>query len=411
MPYRRAWLAVSLALFACGRSELDALAPGGPGDGSPARVDGGVDATSGFDAGAGDDAEATVPDTGVAPSVHREEYVIPYTSTGEVDVYDLDDGFALARTFTVPPLAGLTADNIRGVVASVTTGMLFVSWNPGSALGCDLVSGKVTWQQSYGAIDSMAITPDGTTLFLPSPDATTPGRWLVLDARTGLTTGSIDSGGAGPHNTTVTLDGSRVFLGPLDSNYLVVADAVTHAVLSRVGPTSAGVRPFTINGAGTLAFFTTSSLLGYYVGDVTTGKVLYTVTPPGFPYSQPTFAGTTGIAHGMSLSPDETELYQLDYPYSYVHVYDVTGLPGAPPKDVADIPLKTPLNSEGWLQHTRDGQYVVVGNSGDVIDAASRTIVANLPALRGTRIFTEVDVQSGRPVFTPLSRNQGGYRK
>ena len=94
-------MAVSLALFACGRSELEGLAPGSADGGSPVALAAGGEVASGLDAAAGDGAEATAPDTGVAPSVHREEYVIPYTSTGEVDVYDLDDGFALARTFTI----------------------------------------------------------------------------------------------------------------------------------------------------------------------------------------------------------------------------------------------------------------------------------------------------------------------
>ena len=76
---------------------------------------------------------------------------------------------------------------------------------------------------------------------------------------------------------------------------------------------------------------------------------------------------------------------------------------------MADIPLVTPLTGEGWLQHTRDGRLVVVGNSGDVLDTRTRTVVGELPALRQSRIFTEIHVQAGRIVWSPLSRNQGGY--
>jgi hypothetical protein len=92
-----------------------------------------------------------------------------------------------------------------------------------------------------------------------------------------------------------------------------------------------------------------------------------------------------------------------------VHVFDVTGLPGTAPVDVADIKLSTPAAGEGWLQHTRDGRYVMVGADGDVIDTATRKVVGNLPAMNGSQIFTEVDFRDGAVAFSPLSRNQGGY--
>ena len=108
----------------------------------------------------------------------------------------------------------------------------------------------------------------------------------------------------------------------------------------------------------------------------------------------------------------------MDAPNSYVHVFDVSGLPGSPPRQVADIPIASMTGSEspctydcqreGWVLHSRDGQFVVVGDSGDVIDTATRKIVANLAPLADTRKYLEIDWQNGVPVFT-TSRSGLGY--
>jgi DNA-binding beta-propeller fold protein YncE len=316
----------------------------------------------------------------------------------------MDHGFTQVQSIPVP-----NAEWFRGAVASAATGALYVSYGsfggPGGQLSqLSLATNQIAWTQTYDfGIDSMSITPDGRTLYMPTGWSSPGGLWEILDAGSGNPEGSINTTGTGPHNTIVSLDGTRVAMGPGYSDYLFVADTATNTLLASVGPVASGVRPFTINGLATTVFMTTTGYLGFYVGDMSTGEILFTVPVPGFTSSAPS------TCHGISLSPDETELYLIDYGNNYVHVFDPTGLPGSAPTDVADIKLQTPMTDEGWLQHTRDGRYVVVGDCGDVIDTASRTVVGNLPALQGTRIFTEIDFQNGVVSFAPQSRNQGGY--
>ncbi len=339
--------------------------------------------------------------TAAPESVQHYEYVFP---PYEMDVYDLDHGFAQVESVPMPEAAAF-----RGVVASPATGQLFVSYGsfggPGGQLSqYDLATNELVWSQTYDfGIDSMSLTPDGKTLYMPTGWSSPGGLWEVLAAATGEPVSSINTSGTGPHNTIVSLDGSKVAMGPGYSDYLFVADTRTNALVSAVGPLADGVRPFTLNGKATLAFMTTTGFLGFYVGDLATGQILYTVPVPGFTST------AVSTSHGISLSPDETELYLIDYGNNYVHVFDPTGLPGAIPVDIADIKLQTPMTDEGWLQHTRDGRFVVVGDCGDVIDTSLRTIVGNLPAAQGTRIFTEIDFENGAVVFSPQSRNQGGY--
>jgi DNA-binding beta-propeller fold protein YncE len=238
----------------------------------------------------------------------------------------------------------------------------------------------------------------------------------MIDTVTGNIRGAIDTGGHAAHNTIVSLNGAHVYMGPRLSNYLVVADTRTNHVIKEIGPVKNGVRPFTINGAGTLAFIETSGFLGFQVANIATGQILYTVPVNGF-----TFNGFNQFApsHGISLSPDEKELYISDWPHSYVHVFDVRHLPRKGPKKVADIKLhsmngsespcvSTNCMKEGWVLHSRDGRFVYIGDAGDVIDTATRKSVAYLAPLANTRKFLEIDWANSRPVFAS-SRYGVGY--
>ena len=60
------------------------------------------------------------------------------------------------------------------------------------------------------------------------------------------------------------------------------------------------------------------------------------------------------------------------------------------------------------MLHVADGRYVVVGDSGDIIDTTTRTIAYNLPTVNNTRKFLEIDWQNNHPIFT-TSREGMGY--
>ena len=63
-----------------------------------------------------------------------------------------------------------------------------------------------------------------------------------------------------------------LYLAGLKSPFLLVADADDYKVLKRVGPFSNVIRPFTVNGSGTLCFVNVDGLLGFEVGDLRTGR-------------------------------------------------------------------------------------------------------------------------------------------
>jgi DNA-binding beta-propeller fold protein YncE len=349
--------------------------------------------------------------------VHHYEYVFP---DGFMFVYDMDAGQRLVQRVALPMARG-----IRGVVASPRTHTLYISYGGdggshgnGSLLAYDLLTGRVLWTRSLNTgIDSMAISLDGTRLYMPSGELAESGVWSVLDARNGNLITRIQ-GGAGAHNTVVSLSGRDVYLGGRNHNYLEVASTSTNRVFRSIGPLRGGVRPFTINGRETLAFTTATGFLGFQVSSIPSGRVLFTQTFPGFGWREANF-GPSAPSHGISLSPDERSVWVLDAPNSYVHVFDVSLLPRRRPRLLANVRLSKPISGEespcsydcardGWIQHSRDGRFVYVGDAGDVFDAHTFRLVAFLPALRNTRKMLEIDWRGAVPVAT-TSRHGLGY--
>lgn len=325
-------------------------------------------------------------------------------------VYDLDHTYALDRIITLPAYV----HSVRGVSADVAAHALYVSYGSnashGSLLKYDLLGDRVLYDQTYpSGIDSFALAPDGKKLYMPDGDAAPGNLWRVIDTTTGNVLGTV-AGGQCPHNTVTGPSGKYVYLAGRCSPYVYVVDPATDTVVQRIGPfANGGVRPFTVNGSETLVYVTDNDFIGFQVGDIATGKVLFTGSAKGFRCS---CASYDAPSHGISLSPDEREVYIPDRFNQYVHVFDVSGLPARAPVPLAHIKLSHPIagdvpspcsldcNREGWVLHSQDGRFVFVGDSGDVIDVATRTVVAYLPALGDCRIYAEIDWQNGVPIFT-----------
>jgi hypothetical protein len=172
-----------------------------------------------------------------------------------------------------------------------------------------------------------------------------------------------------------------------------------------VGPLAGGVRPFTVNGSNTLAFTTATHFDGFQVSSVSSGKVLFTVSfgpvPSGFSFSAP--------SHGISLSPDEKQLYVIDSVHKEVQAYDVSGVAaGMAPTPLGAIPVAGLSGTEslcaydcgrgGWLQRSIDGRFVYVGDSGEILETATRRVIATLPTLPNTKKSLEIAWSGGVPV-------------
>ena len=204
----------------------------------------------------------------------------------------------------------------------------------------------VAWIANYSfGVDQAAITPDGSTIYMPHGENATDGKHSILDASNGKPTGTITTGTNG-HNTIVSLDGTQAYLTGLNGsnyNFAHVVNTATNQVTLDAGPTINGIRPFTVNGKHTMMFTTSTNTCGFQVLSLVTGKVLYTVPFGG----SCVWNGAGGASnHGISLAPDEKRVYIIDGTKDVLEVYDVSGLPASAPTFVAAVPLSSLAGNE-----------------------------------------------------------------
>jgi len=365
-----------------------------------------------------------------------------------IEVFDIDNGHALVRVIPLDVPEGTTpVSNIRGITASAATATLYISHygsykdlRPGGdlsghVLALDLESDRVLWNRAYpSSVDRGAVTPDGSKLFMPSGELATTPFFYIIDAATGVEQPDERIPVAKyTHNTVVTLDGARVFMtafgGFSNRNFepfVHVADTRTGEVVAKIGPFAAHIRPITINSDASLIFANVNNLIGFQVGDVATGDVLYTARAPVKKDAKP--GRKADVSHGISLTADETEVWVVDQVNSGVHVFDVSGLPESPPvwtqyidthdgseQDADGIYLYGEsgiLNQPGWIMSSIDGEYFYP-ESGEIINVTAKQVIGNLVGANGayvhSRFALEVEMRDGR--VTRVGDQQGVGRE
>jgi DNA-binding beta-propeller fold protein YncE len=318
-------------------------------------------------------------------------------------VFDIDHGHRFVKR-----IASSGVDekgkplNVKGVCAHAGTQRLYVSTIK-TLIAFDLATDKIVWEKALdGGCDRMSITPDGKTLYVPSFEKE---HWNVVNAADGaVLTKIIPKSNA--HNTIVGPDGREAYLAGLKSPLLTVADTKTMTAVRTVGPFSAPIRPFTINGKQTRVYVNVNELLGFEIGDLKTGKMLQRVEVTGFEKGPTKRHGCP--SHGVALTLDEKEVWICDAFNSRIHIFDNTVMP---PKQVASIgPLR---EQPGWMTFSIDGK-LAYASTGEVIDTKTRKIVAALSDEKGGPVHSEkvveIDFAGGKAVRAGDQFAIGGVR-
>jgi DNA-binding beta-propeller fold protein YncE len=305
-------------------------------------------------------------------------------------VFDIDKGHKFVKRI---PTAGLDEAgkplNVKGICVNSQTHRIYVSTIK-TLMSLDLISEKVLWERSYeGGCDRMSISPDGKIIYLPSLEQD---HWHVVDASSGDVIAKIVPK-SGAHNTVVGLDGKWFYLAGLKSPLLTVSDSSTRAAHHTVGPFSASIRPFTVNGAQSLCFVNVNDLLGFEVGDLKSKMMIHRVEVPGYQKGPVKRHGCP--SHGIGLTPDEKELWLTDATNRTMHVFDATVMP---PKVKQHIPVR---DEPGWITFSLDGRFAYP-STGDVIDTATKKILVGLTDETGAAVqsekMLEIDFEGTQPV-------------
>ena len=335
----------------------------------------------------------------------------PGTSRGDqqngygILVFDVRNNWQLIKRIStfgdqIPAWRSLNADEVKGMEIVPQTATLYLATFTGLS-AFNLITEELIWERRFAGTccDRLSASPDGEILYVPelgAPRTEGTDGWLVLDARTGATITKVDTPDSrGAHNTIFHPDGTKVFMAGLNGAYLSVADPATHTVVQRIGPFSpppphlnyprstTSVRPFTVNGRGTLAFVNVNGLNGFEVGDVETGAMLHRVVPPGFgEWTRDQINGEGNPSHGIAVSPDDTEIWVTDNVNGMLHVFDLATMPPNYVQNIELPPRGRPgepeiLQYPYWVTFGLDGRYAYP-STGHVIDAATKEIVGEL---------------------------------
>lgn len=296
-------------------------------------------------------------------------------------VYDIENDYKLVKRIPTGSFDDKGhPSNVKGICVSLATQCVYVSTIK-SLMCISLETDKLVWEKTYEqGCDRMAISTDGLSIYQPSFEND---QWYVIDARTGNVVYRLFPK-IKAHNTVYGKNGKAVYLEGLASPYLTVVNPKDTAKQHKVGPFSANIRPFTINGQQTLVFANVNDLLGFEIGDLKTGKMIHRVTVAGFDKG---FIKRHGCpSHGIGLTPDEKELWVTDGANQRMHIFDATQMP---PKQLTSIALR---DQPGWINFTLDGRHALP-STGEVIDVATKKIIKSLSDENGGIVQSEKMVE------------------
>jgi len=316
-------------------------------------------------------------------------------------VFDIDNNHRFVKRITTKGFhPDNTPSNVKGIAVSIPLNSIFISTIE-SLQRIDLATDKLVWEKPFeGGCDRMSISPDGKTMWLPSFEK---GFWNVVDCTTGELIKKIDVYKRA-HNTICGPSDKNVYLDDIASPWLYIADARKQELINKVGPFANFIRPFTINGKETLAYVTVDSLLGFEVGDLTSGKKIAHVEVKGWDAGPVRRHGNP--SHGIALTPDEKELWLADGHNMRLHVFNAD----PPYQQLTTIPLQ---DMPGWITFSIDGNYVYP-SSGEVIEARSRKVITVLQDEFhnnvGSEKMVEIDFADNQVVKAGNQFGIGGVR-
>ena len=297
-------------------------------------------------------------------------------------VYDIEDNFKLVKRIPTGSFDDKGhPSNVKGICVSLTTQCVYVS-TVKSLMCISLKTDKLVWEKVYiNGCDRMAISPDGLTIYQSSFEND---QWYVVNARNGEVLNSIFLKSKA-HNTIFAPNGKAVYLEGLASSYLTVVNPkdITQNYVN-IGPFSASIRPFTINGKQSLVYANVNDLLGFEIGDLKTGRMIHRVEIKGFEKGVIKRHGCP--SHGIGLTPNEKELWVADGANQRMHIFDATQMP---PKQLTSIALR---DQPGWITFSLDGRYAFP-STGEVIDVATKKIIHSLSDEKGDIVQSEKVVE------------------
>jgi hypothetical protein len=353
-------------------------------------------------------------------------------ATGQIEVYDIANGYKLLRSINVPgnKFNYPSGARYRGITAHAGTKRLYFTNAGDNAQGdndpatqligaIDLTTEKVVWQfnsndRGCKKPDRLNVTLDGSALYVPCKNSD---KELILRASDGATIATLSIAGD-PHNTFTGEQGKWMYMSARSSTVFHIADPKTHKIVKSISGMTSPVRPFSVTPSESYVFANLTQLMGFAVMDIrdpnpANWKKLMEIThprPAQLPPHIDSPHGDNPQSHGIAVRPGGKEVWFIDDRYGFLYVYDITTLPNAP-RHVATIPLFTDYSKpwtnleQRWITFDATGKYAHAPN-GWIIDADARKDTGM--RVSPSEKMVEVDYANNVPVRV-TGQNGGVY--
>jgi hypothetical protein len=328
-----------------------------------------------------------------ASSTSRMLYAVNQSSAtrGSVSVYDIDRGHKLIKTIATVS----NVDDVKGVAVSAATGKLYVTYRTRLGVGMiyclDVYGDTILWNRAIDPdVDRLSIHPNGQLLYVPTWEGGSADYINVLDAKSGELVRKVHFSNRS-HDTLFPPSGPLFQETKADDGsgrYLYLIDPSSYAV-SRIGPYSGILGPYTVDGVRRYAVNNVTGLWGMQVANIKTGQIVSANVPDHPP-------GEPGLLHGIGWSPDESEIWESSR-YDDPHIYVWNMFDPMAPKLKERLNLRSQRGSH-WLTFDLKGDYAYAApnkNSDDgteIFDARTHKSVGLIGSSEDT---IEIDFTDG----------------
>lgn len=308
-----------------------------------------------------------------------------------VIVLDADKNYSFLKRISYGlPAAQMPGPKNAGIAVSVPLQMLYVTTD-GWMKAIDLNTDQIAWTfkgetepvERTGALGSITgccerpwLLPDGKTLVVGSSYNS---WWYYIDGVTGKVLSKLPTPETtATHNLAISPDGKIGVMGSMSNPPkagLAIIDVPSQKILRYMTFTQM-VRPLTINHDASLVYVNVNGLIGFEIGEVSTGKVLGRFEVPGAPQ---------GTSHGIGMTPDESEIWVADPVNNAWQVWDNPGDGRHPVYNASKIMKPTAGVEHSWLTMSNDGKLAFLGDS-SVYDVKTHKEIAVMKDEFGRRI-------------------------
>lgn len=322
---------------------------------------------------------AAVAGLGLRRGVRRQSLVLVTNSEGDdIDVIDLER-LALAGDWKV-------GDHPHGIAVPEHGRVVYTTIETEKALkSLDSSTGKVLGTLPLpGRPNQCAVTPNGRFVAVPIFDGDSV---QIIDGESLRVLKSLPV--QMPHNCLNAGNNEHMFVTSIRGNQVNMIDLRTLKYTAEI-PVGGQPRPIAVDREEKTLYVALSGLHGFVIADIASRKVVHKVEFPPLPPNTDLRPLLNTATHGLTLTPDDKQLWAASVPMGKVYVYDVASGKVASALAVGKFP--------NWIAFSQDGRYGCVTNTGSndcsIVDRQSKKEVVRVKVGKAPKRLAVLSISS-----------------